>query len=97
MREIKVKDIALVVENLLIDACQNIPENVLNSLRLAKENEKSPLGQEVIQRIIDNDLLAREKCLPICQDFHPDNQFGFETIPKRHTRQIFYHYHLYYQ
>ena len=35
---------------------------------LAKENEKSPLGQEVIQRIIDNDLLAREKCLPICQD-----------------------------
>ena len=68
MREIKVKDIALVVENMLIDACQNIPENVLTSLKLAKENEKSPLGKEVIQRIVDNDLLAREKCLPICQD-----------------------------
>ena len=68
MREIKVKDIALVVENMLIDACQNIPENVLCALRNAKENEKSPLGKEVIQRIIDNDLLAREKCLPICQD-----------------------------
>ena len=61
MREIKVKDIALVVENMLIDACQNIPENVLTSLKLAKENEKSPLGKEVIQRIVDNDLLAREK------------------------------------
>ena len=68
MREIRVKDIALVVENMLIDACQNIPENVLTSLKLAKENEKSPLGKEVIQRIVDNDLLAREKCLPICQD-----------------------------
>lgn len=68
MREIKVKDIALVVENMLIDACQNIPENVLCALRSAKENEKSPLGKEVIQRIVDNDLLAREKCLPICQD-----------------------------
>ena len=39
MREIKVKDIALVVENMLIDACQNIPENVLCALRNAKENE----------------------------------------------------------
>ena len=68
MREMKVKDIALIVENMLIDACQNIPENVLEALRKAKENEKSPLGQEVIQRIVDNDLLAREKSLPICQD-----------------------------
>ena len=59
MREMKVKDIALVVENLLIDACQNIPENVLNALKEAKESEKSPLGKEVIQRIVDNDLLAR--------------------------------------
>ena len=38
MREIKVKDIALTVENMLIDACQNIPENVLCALRNAKEN-----------------------------------------------------------
>ena len=68
MREIKVKDIALIVENMLIDACQNIPENVLTALKAAKENEKSTLGKEVIQRIVDNDLLAREKCLPICQD-----------------------------
>ena len=43
MREIKVKDVALVVENMLIDACQNIPENVLTSLKLAKENDIVPV------------------------------------------------------
>ena len=68
MRTIKVSDISLKVESMLIDACENIPQNVLERLQEAKKEEQSPLGQEVIQRIIDNDLLAREKHLPICQD-----------------------------
>ena len=68
MRTIKVSDISLKVESMLIDACENIPQNVLDRLYEVKNEEKSPLGQEVIQRIIDNDLLAREKHLPICQD-----------------------------
>ena len=68
MREIKVSLIEEKVEQMLLDACENIPENVLCRLRRAKEEEESSLGQEVIQRIIDNDLLAREKHLPICQD-----------------------------
>lgn len=68
MRTIKVSDISLKVESMLLDACENIPQNVLERLQEAKKEEQSPLGQEVIQRIIDNDLLAREKHLPICQD-----------------------------
>ena len=53
---------------MFIDACQNIPENVLQTLQRARDEEKSTLGKEVLSKIIDNDLLAREKCLPICQD-----------------------------
>ena len=68
MREIKVKDIALKVEEMLLNACYNIPLNILNALKQAKETEKSPLGKEVIQRIIENDELANAKQLPICQD-----------------------------
>ena len=68
MREIKVKDIALKIEEMLLDACYNIPSNILNALKQAKETEKSPLGKEVIQRIIENDELANAKQLPICQD-----------------------------
>lgn len=68
MRTIKVSDITDKVESMLLDACENIPENVLARLRRAVKEEKSPLGQEVIERIIANDELAREKHLPICQD-----------------------------
>ena len=68
MRIIKVSEITKKVESMLLDACENIPQNVLERLITAKNNEKSPLGQDVIDRIIKNDLLAREKHLPICQD-----------------------------
>ena len=68
MRIIKVSEITKKVESMLLDACENIPQNVLERLMASKNNEKSPLGQDVIDRIIKNDLLAREKHLPICQD-----------------------------
>ena len=68
MRTIDLKLVTKKVSEMFIDACQNIPENVLQSLQRARDEEKSTLGKEVLSKIIDNDLLAREKCLPICQD-----------------------------
>lgn len=68
MREVKVSEITNKIEEMFIDACRNIPCNILASLKEAKEKEESPLGKEVIERIIQNDELAKEKGLPICQD-----------------------------
>lgn len=68
MRIVKVSDIQLKVEEMLLDACENIPCNVLESLKSALDKEESLLGKEVIKRIIENDELARQKHLPICQD-----------------------------
>ena len=68
MREITVSEITNKVEEMFIDACRNIPCNILASLKEAKEKEESALGKEVIERIIQNDELAKEKQLPICQD-----------------------------
>ena len=68
MRTIDLKLVTEKVSQMFIDACQNIPQNVLESLQKARDEEKSPLGKEVLSKIIDNDLLAREKSLPICQD-----------------------------
>ena len=68
MREIKVKDLSLKIEEMLLDACENIPNNILDALRKAVNDEESPLGKEVITKIIENDELARNKHLPICQD-----------------------------
>ena len=68
MREIKVKDLSLKIEEMLLDACENIPNNILDALRKAVNDEESPLGKEVITKIIQNDELAKNKHLPICQD-----------------------------
>ena len=53
---------------MFIEACEDIPENVLNTLKNAAVAEQSPLGREVLEKIVENDLLARDKRLPICQD-----------------------------
>jgi len=68
MREVRVSEITDKIEEMFIDACRNIPCNILASLKEAKEKEESPLGKEVIERIIQNDELAHDKGLPMCQD-----------------------------
>lgn len=68
MRTIDLADVTAKVKELFISACEDIPDNVLKALQSAKQNEKSPLGREVLEKIIENDLLAKEKHLPLCQD-----------------------------
>ncbi len=68
MRVLDLNQVTEKVYEMLLDACTNIPCNVLESLKEALGKEESPLGKEVISKIIENDLLAREKNLPICQD-----------------------------
>ena len=68
MRKIDLQLVSDKVKELFIDACENIPENVLNALKKAGELEQSPLSKEVINKIVENAYLGREKHLPICQD-----------------------------
>ena len=68
MRKIDLKLVSEKIKELFIDACENIPENVLNALKKAGEEEQSPLSKEVINKIVENAYLGREKHLPICQD-----------------------------
>lgn len=68
MRTIDLKTVTEKIREMFIDACDNIPQNVLNKLVEAERNEKSPLSKSVLSKIIENDKLAREKNLPLCQD-----------------------------
>ncbi len=68
MRKIDLQLVSDKIKELFIDACENIPENVLNALKKASEKEQSPLSKEVINKIVENAYLGREKHLPICQD-----------------------------
>ncbi len=68
MRKIDLKVVSDKIRDMFIDACENIPENVLNALKKARDEEQSTLGKEVFNQIIENAYLGREKHLPICQD-----------------------------
>lgn len=68
MRELKTKDLTKIIESLLISSVEEIPSDVLDRLEEGKKLEKSPLGKEILIKIIENDFYAKENHLPICQD-----------------------------
>ncbi|MFA5794480.1 MAG: fumarate hydratase [Candidatus Brocadiia bacterium] len=68
MREIKTNIVTDAVRKLCIDANCLIGDDVLDLLKKSIAKEESPTGKEIIQQIIDNDNLAREKMIPMCQD-----------------------------
>ena len=68
MREIHINDIISTVENLFIDANLNLSENMYTAIKKAIDEEKSPVGREVLRELLNNADLAREEKMPICQD-----------------------------
>ena len=68
MRELSVKRIEDTVYALFMSACCEIGEDVLSLLQKNLQTEESPFGREVLRQLIENDRLAAEKKMPICQD-----------------------------
>ena len=68
MREISVADIVNTVAHLCQRANFNIGEDVLEALKQAREKEESTLGQQVLDQILENDSIATNENIPICQD-----------------------------
>ena len=68
VREIQCQEITEVVERLFIEACYELPDDVLRAIRKARESEVSPLGQDILQQILDNAEIARCGEFPLCQD-----------------------------
>lgn len=67
MKEIKIEDIILKVKDALIDACINVDSSLLECIKKARDNEEG-LPRSILDQIIENDVLASEIHLPICQD-----------------------------
>lgn len=68
MRVLDLKKVTTAVNELILDSCYNIEENVLEKIRKAIKTEENPLGKEVLKQIETNDLIAREEKIPMCQD-----------------------------
>lgn len=68
MREISVNLIRDKVRDLCIDANYFLGNDIKNSLINFKDKEKSQIGIEILENIIENANIAKEEKLPICQD-----------------------------
>ncbi len=68
MREIAVHQITEVVSDLCISANFNFGEDTIAAYKKALENEKSPVGREVLNQILENAEIARTEKVPACQD-----------------------------
>ena len=68
MRDIRSSSIVEAVRNLCIEANTRLPQDHLSALRRALDDEESELGREVIERLLENAEVARERCIAFCQD-----------------------------
>lgn len=68
MREILAEEVISAVEQLCIDANYNLGSDIMTGFQQALKNEPSLLGREVLARLIENAVIAREEQVPMCQD-----------------------------
>ena len=68
MRDIEAKEVTTTVSRLFQEANFFLPDDVLASLRQARDSEESPVGRQVIDRILENADIAASERMPLCQD-----------------------------
>ncbi len=68
MREIESSKITQIVRDLCIEANYTLSPDMKARLLQAKEEEKSPLGRQILEKLEDNLQIAGEEEIPICQD-----------------------------
>ncbi len=68
MREIHADAVTRTIARLCQEANFFLPEDVLASLKQARQHEESPLGCDVLDKILENIRIAAEEKVPLCQD-----------------------------
>jgi fumarate hydratase subunit alpha len=67
MKNIKKEQIIETVKKLYMEAVVHLPQDVSEALKNAYKKE-SGLAQEILKQIIDNEKIAQEDKIPLCQD-----------------------------
>lgn len=68
MRQIQVSDLTAKIKHLCMEANYVASADIVEALNNGLSNETSPIGQNILNQILDNAVLAKEKRMPICQD-----------------------------
>lgn len=68
MRTIHVNEIIENIKEMCIEANHFLTEDMKAALNLATEEEKAPLGKQILNQLQENLKIAGEDMIPICQD-----------------------------
>lgn len=68
MRTIEVTEITHNIKEMCIEANHFLSEDMEKALKRAAEDEKAPLGRQILGQLQDNLKIAGEDMIPICQD-----------------------------
>lgn len=68
IRKIKACDVTSTVKKLFMDCNYFIGNDIMNALETAYKCETLPVAKSVLSQIIENDKIAAEEEIPLCQD-----------------------------
>ncbi len=68
MREVNYNDVVKAVKTMVMHTATNLPEDAVNALKNAYEEEESEVAKSVLKQILDNAKLAKAEDRPLCQD-----------------------------
>ncbi|MEE8381980.1 MAG: fumarate hydratase [Thermodesulfobacteriota bacterium] len=68
MRKIEVRDIIEKVKDSCMSANFDLGEDILSAFEKARDTEESPVGEEILEQLIENAKIAKEEKVALCQD-----------------------------
>ncbi|MDK2798825.1 MAG: fumarate hydratase subunit alpha [Clostridiales bacterium] len=68
MRQVHVSKIIDMVEKLCIHANYYINQDIQSAIASYRDKEQSPIGKDILSKLLENAKLAEEQAMPICQD-----------------------------
>lgn len=68
MKTINVNEIIKTVKELSIEANYYLPNDVKEAIEEAEKNEKWPIANNILNKILENSQIAATEKMPICQD-----------------------------
>jgi len=68
MRPIEYEKISTAVQQLCIESCYELGEDVLAALKSAAKTESNPRAVKILEQLIENARIAKDERIPLCQD-----------------------------
>jgi fumarate hydratase subunit alpha len=68
MRQIGFEQVSKAVERLCVEACHELPADVVRALERAAEKESNPRAAGILRQLLENARLAAADQIPLCQD-----------------------------